>query len=117
MRKGFLASLALVVGHSVAQAQYFPPLRPTFPPYPPPNNTPVWMGQPAQAYNPAPAPQQAYPVADPNFLPRGYFPPARVPVVQDAPSTPGPDEPTTSPSSSSTTATPAPAVVGPMAAQ
>src|SRR5262245_405475 len=112
MRKGLLASLALVVGHSVAQAKYFPPLRPKFQPYPPPNNTPVWMGQPAQAYNPAPALQQAYPVANPNFLPRGYFPPARVPVVQDAPSTPVPDEPT--PTGSSATATPAPAVGGPM---
>jgi hypothetical protein len=108
MRKGFLASLALMVGHTAAQAQYFPAPRPIYPPYPPPNNVPVWMGPPAAVFNPAVAPQQAFPVGNPNFLPRGYFPAVRgLPVVQDGPSTPVPDEPTST-SNSDSSSTPGP---------
>src|SRR5437867_1749810 len=94
MRKGLLASLALVVGNTAAQAQYFPAPRPY---YPVPNGAPVWVAQPAPAYFYPNAPRQAYPAGNPNYLPQGYFPalgmrPVPV-VVQDAPSTPVPAEP------------------------
>ncbi len=92
MRKGFLAALALVLGHTSAQAQYYPAQRPVY--YPTPNQGMVWVVPQAPAYYPNPAPRAAYPAAGANYLPQNYFP---APTMQagppPAPATPVPAEP------------------------
>src|SRR5262245_1149989 len=93
MRKGLLASLTLVLGHTAAQAQYWPAQQPV---YQQPNQVPVWIvpqPAPGATYHPQ-APRQAYPTANTNYLPPGYFPASTMrAVAPPAPATPVPAEP------------------------
>src|SRR5262245_16348536 len=77
MRKGLLASLALVLGQSAAQAQYFPAQQPYYQPQT--NQVPVWI-----------VPQQPAPrSASVNYLPKAYFPTATMrPAALPTPATP-----------------------------
>lgn len=94
MRKGLLASVALVLGHTAAQAQYWPAQRPYYQPQP--NQAPVWIvPQQAPVYSQQQAPRAAYPASNVPYLPQGYFPQQQVmlPVPLAAQGTPVPPEP------------------------
>lgn len=92
MRKGLLASLALVLGQSAAQAQYWPAQQPYY--HPQANQVPVWVVPQQPVHYPQQAPRAAFPAANANYLPQSYFPATTMRVLAPpAPGTPVPPEP------------------------
>src|SRR5437763_6125068 len=105
MRKGLLGALALLLGNSAAQAQYYWPAQRPYG-YAPPAVPAVMVAPPGPAYY---APRAVYPTAypaAPNYLPQGYFPAGMAPggmapgtpmqgpaIVREGPATPLPAKP------------------------
>ncbi|MCS7045549.1 MAG: BBP7 family outer membrane beta-barrel protein, partial [Gemmataceae bacterium] len=103
MRKGILASLAMVLGQTAAQAQYWPAQQPVY--YPAPHQGAAWVAPPGYQM-PQHLARPAYPAPVPNFLPQSYFPaqqPPHQPVPQRTAAQAAPDQ-----AAKSSTATPVP---------
>jgi hypothetical protein len=105
MRKGFLASLALALAQSAAQAQYFP--APQSYSQPQANQSPVWIVPQQSGNYPAQTmPRGAMPAGNASYLPQGYFPATTLrPVPPPAPATPVPPEPIRGQATASKTST------------
>src|SRR5262245_27913581 len=92
MRKGFLASLALALAQSAAQAQYFP--APQSYSQPQVNQSPVWIVPQQPGNYPAQMmPRGAMPAANASYFPQGFPATTLRPVPPPAPATPVPPEP------------------------